>query len=152
MELQDLLNKEGSDEELVSFVNGLGGDRESIELREEIAGDGSVWVLKNSGLQISLDKNRKVNTIHVFSNAAEGYSNYPYELPMALTFETGREEAITLLGIPNSSGGPVESVTDDSVFYWDRWDWERFSLHLRFSEDEKSVHALAIIRPDRVPK
>ena len=151
MELQDLLDKEGSDDELVSFVNGLVGDRESLELREEISGDGSVWVLKNSGLQISLDKNRKVNTIHVFSDAASGYSNYPNELPMGLTVETSREAANTLLGNPIASGGPVDSVTDNSVFYWDRWDWERFSLHLIYPEDKKSINALAIIRPDTVP-
>lgn len=62
-----------------------------------------------------------------------------------------RDAAISVLGQPTKTGGPVEGVLDQEIFFWDRWDREAFSLHLRYPKDKKFIMMLTLIRPDRLP-
>lgn len=152
IEIQNLIDKNAEDEILLKFINHIPEKPEIFEMRESDTSDGSVLQFKKTGLQITFDQQHKVNTIHVFAENIDKYQQYPYPLPKGLSFNVNRDEAIAILGQPSVTGGPVKAVINKSIFFWDRWDNENFSLHLQYPEDKNSISMLTLIRPNRLPK
>lgn len=150
VELQNFMGRHIDDPELQVFICQIEEEPEAFNLTLE-GPDKEVIRLLELGLQISLDRKKKINNIFVFADGVQGYKEYPYTLPNGLSFKKSRDEAISLLGQPTKMGGPVEGALDREIFYWDRWDSEAFSLHLRYPKDKKSILMLTLIRPDRLP-
>ena len=148
--LQNFIDRHIEDPELQGFIRQIEEKPEVFNMT--LAGpDKKVVRLLQLGLQVSFDEEQKINTIFVFAEGVQGYQAYPYALPEGLSFNMSRDEAIAVLGQPTETGGPVEGVLDRKIAFWDRWDNETFSLHLRYPEDKDSIMMLTLMRPDRVP-
>jgi hypothetical protein len=152
MELENLIGLHAKDLRLLDFLRRLGEEPQIFEMMEDDPSESGVLVFKKVGLQISFDKERKVNTIHVFSEGMQGYGQYSGALPMGLSFQMNRKATIALLGKPSRTGGPVKAILGKNVHYWDRWDSESFVLHLMYPEKKDSITELTIMSVDRVPK
>ena len=151
IELINLLGKEIGDKELQLFINKLSGKPETYRFMADGSGEETI-IIRQAGLQIAFDRSRKVSVIFLFSGLTENYQEYPLPLPWSLAFRTSREGARKLLGPPSLSGGPVEDLSGKGVFFWDRWDQTKYSLHLRYTEDLGSITQFTLMRPDRVPR
>ncbi len=152
MELENLIGLQAEDPQLLDFLRRLAEEPQIFEMREDDPSESGVLVFKKAGLQISFDKERKVNTIHIFSEGVHGYGQYSGALPRGLSFQMSREATIALLGPPSRTGDPVKAITGEDVHFWDRWDSKSFVLHLRYPEKKDSITMLTIMSVNRAPK
>ena len=150
IDLRQFIGRSVDDPDLQAFIRQIEGEPETFNMTIEGPDKRAIRLLE-LGLQVAADEDKKINTIFVFAAGVQGYQAYPYALPNGLSFDLGREAAIAILGPPTKTGGPVEGVLDGKIFFWDRWDNDAFSLHLRYPEDKNSIAMLTLIRPDRLP-
>lgn len=152
MELENLIDLHAKDPQLLDFLRRLGEEPQIFEMLEDDPSESGVLVFKKEGLQISFDKKRQVNTIHIFSEGVQGYGQYSSALPMGLSFRMSRDETRALLGPPSQMGGPIRAIIGEDVIFWDRWDAKNFVLHLQYTEDKNSVTLITIMSAARAPK
>jgi hypothetical protein len=152
MELESLIGLDARDPRLLDFVHSLGEEPQIYEMKEDDLGESGVLVFKKVGLQVSFDKERKVNNVHAFSQGVQGYEQYLGALPGGLSFNMSREAVIARLGAPTRTGGPVKAIVGRQVHFWDRWDKENFVLHVQYPEKKNSITMLTIMSAGRAPK
>lgn len=152
MELENLIGLHAEDPQLLDFLRHLGGEPQIFEMMEDDPSESGVLVFKKEGLQISFDKKRKVDTIHIFSEGIQGYGQYSSALPIGLSFHMSRDETRAVLGTPSQMGGPIKALIGEDVFFWDRWDAINFVLHFQYAEDKDSITLITIMSADRAPK
>ena len=152
MELENLIGLDIKDPQLLAFLRRLGKVPRFFEMGEDEPGEGGVLAFKKAGLEISFDKEQRVNVIHAFSKGVQGYKQYSGALPGGLSFRMSREATIALWGLPSRTGGPVKAIIGEDVYYWDRWDNQNFVLHVQYPEEKNSITMLTIMSVDRAPK
>ena len=98
-----------------------------------------------SGFSLLLTSADIVDTIHIHTRSEGEYHAYLDALPFDLTANTTQSEARDLFGPPTLSGGPVRSVIPSQPSaYWDRWDYERHSFHIEYSEQRNSISLITL--------
>jgi len=85
-----------------------------------------------------------VKCVHLFSGKEDDVKRFPENLPFALNFELSKEQSRKLLGQPQKSGGGGFSFLYGTVPDWDKYLFERFSLHVQFSEDNNAIDLVTI--------
>ena len=152
MKLENLIGLNHDDSHLRDYIDRIGERPHIFEMKEDDPTESIVLTFKKTGLQISFDKEKKINTIHVFSGRIPGYKAYSGLLPCKLSFHMCQEDAYKKLGQPTKSGGPVKEIIGDDMCFWDYWDKDKIVLHLQYTEDKKAIKMITIMSMDRVPK
>jgi hypothetical protein len=91
------------------------------------------------GIDLIFTEQRYLKSIHFYSGEQNGMSRFGKELPHDLIFSFSRSQTIEILGKPNQSGGGGYSILYGTTPSWDKYYFERYALHLQFSEGDKSV-------------
>lgn len=150
--LENLIGLSHDDSALRDYIDRIGELPHIYEMKEDDPNESIVLTFKKTGLQISFDKEKKISTIHVFSDRIPGYKAYSGLLPGKLSFHMCQEDAYNELGQPTKSGGPVKEIISDDICFWDCWYKDNSVLHLQYTEDRKAIKMITIMSLDRVPK
>lgn len=115
---------------------------DSISLERGI----DVWFLLNleMGIDLILFENYYVKAIHFYSGKKEKTSRYIDNLPFNLDFSFTNNQTRLLLGEPDLSGGGDFSFLYGDTPAWDKYLFENYTLHIQFSEVDKSIDLLTI--------
>ena len=151
MQLENLIGLSHDDRHLRDYIERKGEIPQIFEMKEDDPTESVVLIFKKTGLQISFDKEKKINTIHVFSDCIKGYNGFSGSLPCHLTFSMSQEDACNKMGQPSKSGGPVKDIIGADICFWDYWDKDKFALHLQYTEDKKAIRIITIMSKERLP-
>ena len=113
--------------------------------REPELGDRYYIEFPGSGFSLLLTGADIVGAIHIYAHPNGEYHAFLDELPFGIAPNTTQAEAHVLFGPPTRTGGPIVPIIPSKpVVYWDRWDYERYSIHLEYSELRDSVLLITI--------
>jgi hypothetical protein len=97
-----------------------------------------------TGFSVLVDGYDIVQTLHLHTTNREYSHPFPYDLPHGITSSTTRDDARRELGPPYQSGGPTKAFGSTPACYWDKWRFSRYSLHLEFPLDCRSVSLVTL--------
>jgi len=125
----DMLGVQKTDTRVVRLSQEL---NELPDIDESVLGDRTYYSFFRAGILLLIE-DEQVDQISFYIEADEGFEKYKGELP----FSAGHTESeiVGILGSPSSSGG---GKTDTLLGYIDRWvkyDNDKYSLHLQFSQN-----------------
>ena len=103
--------------------------------------DDDVFYLTSSenGIEILLSKDKKVTSIHLFSNGLNKMKEFEGILPNKLSFLLNRQQVIDNLGKPNISGGGVSNILYGKVRPWDKYLFNKYSLRIEYSDSSDRI-------------
>ncbi|MDB5123560.1 MAG: hypothetical protein JWP94_1689 [Mucilaginibacter sp.] len=96
------------------------------------------------GIDLILNESYNIKSIHLYSGNKDDIHRFPYELPFDLNFSLSRNDTRLILGPPNKSGGGDFSFIYGITPPWDKYVYDKFSLHLQFFEDHSEIALLTI--------
>jgi hypothetical protein len=96
------------------------------------------------GLEVSLNKERKIRAIFLYGLGDPEFDKFAEPLPSGLTFETSRLATQGRLGTPGASGevGGVGLMALE--FAWDRYNFLEFYLHLEYARGDVSIRKITL--------
>jgi len=96
------------------------------------------------GIDLILREDMSIKAIHFYSGKQKGTNQFTDELPFGLDFSLLKSDTRKILGEPAMSGGGGYSALYGQVPLWDKYLYDCFSLHLQFSEDQKTLDLITI--------
>ena len=103
--LHDLIDQDISSKIVQNFLNELGSDY-TIKRYEDVTFEGSYhYIYKSKGIELSFNKNDKLNCIFIYSESSSNNRQYQGELPFSLYFTDTRAEIEKKIGLPDIKGG-----------------------------------------------
>jgi len=96
------------------------------------------------GIDLILEENYKIKSIHFYSGKTKTASRFSDGLPLNLDFSFSRIKSKQVLGTPGKSGGGGFSFIYGTIPPWDKYFYDKFSLHLQFSEDQNEIELITI--------
>jgi hypothetical protein len=103
------------------------------------------------GFLIRLNSQGRIEAIHIFVVAEEGFRPYAGDLIVGLSSRDGRPAVRQKLGSPTRSG---EQFTHDILGpqgAWDRYDSESVSIHFQYVFDGDGLRLVTIMAADLAP-
>jgi hypothetical protein len=94
------------------------------------------------GLTFTLNQELAVQTIFLYSDGVEGFSQYQKPLPGGLLFSMSRSDVREHLGEPNRIGDPIEE--GPIQFAWDRYESHEAYFHLRYTDGNQQIQLITI--------
>jgi hypothetical protein len=94
------------------------------------------------GLTFTLNQELAVQTIFLYADGLEGFSQYQKPLPGGLLFSMSRSDVREHLGEPNRIGEPSEE--GPIKFAWDRYESPQAYFHLRYTSDNQQIQLITI--------
>jgi hypothetical protein len=94
------------------------------------------------GLTFTLDQELAVQTIFLYGDGLEGFSQYQKPLPGGLLFSMSRSDVREHLGEPNRIGDPIEE--GPIKFAWDRYESPQAYFHLRYTSGNQQIQLITI--------
>jgi hypothetical protein len=94
------------------------------------------------GLTLTLDQELTVQTIFLYADGVEGFSQYSKPLPGGLLFSMSRSDVREHLGEPNRIGEPMEE--GPIKFAWDRYESPQAYFHLRYTNGNQQIQLITI--------
>jgi hypothetical protein len=90
------------------------------------------------GIDLVLTEDYSINAIHFFSgkDKTQNASQYSDDLPCSLRFSDTRKTVRNQFGHPQKSGGGAISEVDAKIIpFWDKYVFDRFSLHIQYDDN-----------------
>ncbi|TIT77765.1 MAG: hypothetical protein E5W56_07875 [Mesorhizobium sp.] len=96
------------------------------------------------GFSFTCDSDETINTIFVESD------DFDKSL-IEISFSTRRWEVQSILGLPSKSGKPHTDPILGEYGPWDRYDEERYSIHIEYQPYADRIRRITLMRTDVVP-
>jgi hypothetical protein len=94
------------------------------------------------GLTFTLNQELAIQTIFLYADEVEGFSQYQKPLPGGLLFSMSRSDVREHLGEPNRIGDPIEE--GPIKFAWDRYESPQAYFHLRYTRGNQQIQLITI--------
>lgn len=133
-------------EHLAECIRRIGHDPVFKEADEEDLDDFGYFLPKKLGIEATIAKDGLISVIYIHSKGHHGYDGYSGQIPHNLSFSMSRSQARSLLGLPDSEGGPVTSLLMSSKLFWDVWSMGDHELHCQYPANCKSIQMITITR------
>jgi hypothetical protein len=131
------------------FVHFLACSIEPKKLRKE-GGYRASCLLKKDGVNVHfeyVDKEWIVLAVHLYGKKESGFSIYPGDLGSGITLKQNRVDFQATFGPATSTGGDGKLGTFSIVNrWWDRWDYDGYSLRVDYEADHQTVYVACIQR------
>lgn len=103
------------------------------------------YVCDVEGFSMTCDADDRIRAIFIQSSAlVHAELNMP---PQA-----GRSEVRASLGAPSRSGEASKDIVLGEYGAWDRYEKERYSLHIEYAPHTDRIKMVTLIRPDSIPR
>jgi len=135
---EQLIGMQSADPQVRDFLLGMGENAEVDRFAEMDLLD-----FPHNGVALYFDKNKHVVTIFLHGTDHEGHDKYRGPFPHGLTFGRSRPAVLQLLGQPNATGKERAAGAP-----WDRFDFDRYSVHLKYSPDSTAIQMITIMSPE----
>lgn len=145
---RDLIPSLGRSMDDVAALPGLPPDRE--EYVDEVYVS---WSYPSKGLELTFGaEDGRLRTIFLHAAGHEGFSGFPFRLPLGLDFDVGPADVVAILGPPSQTGGGQESPIDHKpIAPWSVHWLPTCALHVQYSHGCDRVVLITIMRPDVAP-
>jgi len=120
--------------------------------KTDLIGDRFHLQIRSKGIEIVADFDGNVATIFFYSGLLENYRQFSGVLPEGIGFGFSRCSVHERLGLPDASGDGMDIQFFGKSAKWDRFDRKKFSIHIEYAPDEKSIRLMSLIRTDSVPR
>ena len=131
------------------FIHLLGCATEQKKLRKE-GGYRASCSLKKDGVDVHfeyVDKSWIVLAVHLYGKKESGFSIYAGDLGAGITLKQSRPAFHAAFGPAASTGGDGKPGTFGIVNrWWDRWDYDGYSLRLDYEADHQTVYIVCVQR------
>jgi hypothetical protein len=112
---------------------------------EMIQDEDTVYFLnKSEGIGITMPKTLRIDTIQLYAEGKDGSSMFKADLPHNLNFSFNRTKVRQTLGVPQRSGGGQTILYIGYTANWDKYFFDRYTLHLQYANDNNSIQLLTI--------
>jgi hypothetical protein len=99
----------------------------SIALKDEL-------YVQSNHTKFNKDGSLIISGIHFYSEGYEGYHAYTGKMRGDVKFGDSKEAVRNKLGEPSKSGGGNKAV--GKIWpYWDRYDFQKYSIHIQYSPE-----------------
>jgi len=105
------------------------------------------YVFPQDGIDFVCDEAESISTIFAYNESSRRFREGLDDLPFALT----RQQVIDRIGRPSKSGEPMNDSILGMFGAWDRFENTRYTLHVEYHLDSKSIKKITIMRGDVVP-
>lgn len=104
------------------------------------------YFLKNQdkGIDVLLNSNKIVTSIHLFSKGFQNFNQFVGDIPYSLKFENSMESVHQKLGRPNSYGGGFDHEIFGYIEKWEKYFFNDFSIHIRYSKGQVKILLITI--------
>jgi len=99
---------------------------------------------KNTGIAVNFEC-AKVAAIFLFSEGKDGFSQYKGKLVNDLTFDSGEDDVLSLMGKPSMTGAPQHGSLSVIHGGWIRYDYPDFSIHFSFTVGVKKIELVTLM-------
>ncbi len=104
------------------------------------------------GFELCCDERGNVMLVSFFAAGAKrGFYTFPWPLLHGLTFQSRPRDVKSALGLPARSGPEQVLPKIGRVGPWDRFDWERFALHVQYTPSGNGIVVVTAMSLEAVP-
>lgn len=138
-----------------AMINWIDKDLDAITDRSEfkfffgstelVKGEDTFYLTNTEeGIEIVMPLNLIVDTIHLFPGGYQGYKSFSFPLPFNILFSSNQNDVQSVLGQPNKTGGGQDALYLGPVAIWDKYYFNGYSIHFRYSDDRNSVSMVTL--------
>jgi hypothetical protein len=103
------------------------------------------YVCDVEGFSMTCDADDTIRSIFLQSSAL-------VQAELNLPPQCGRSDVLASLGAPLRSGEAFKDIVLGEYGGWDRYEKERYSLHIEYAPRADRIKMVTLIRPDAIPK
>lgn len=116
----------------------------------EWIGDRGYLNLRDRGLSLVLDEDRRVLAVQLYGAGQDGFAEWSGPMPASLSFSAGRTAFRARLGDPVRSAGVRVAPILGARPAWDLFRWEFGLLNVQYEVDpEAGVRLVSLLPPDQ---
>ena len=96
------------------------------------------------GIDIIINENYIVKSIHFYSGKQNNINQFSDKLPLNLTFSLSRDETRKILGEPKKQGGGDFSILYGVTPAWDKYLFKNFTINLQFDKNKMKIDLVTV--------
>lgn len=96
------------------------------------------------GIEIVMDFEQIIQSIHFFSGQNKQHSCFLGDLPLGIKFSDYRSDIINKIGNPDKSGGGESDFFFGDIPLWDKYYFLNYSLHIQFQKNGTSIEIVTL--------
>ncbi len=100
-------------------------------------------LFRDRSIDLYFDARGRLVTLFLYGPGHDGHLGYEAPMPFGLLFSDAAGDVRLKLGIPASRAGTLK----DSNVQWERFDFERYCVHVEYGPAEVSIRMITVMAP-----